>query len=143
LQRAEAYRFEVFDINLIFAAGFVDADGAAHGHLQAVFGAELDAALLLFEEDAADLGAIVFQREVDVARLRFAAIGDFAYDPDVGEILGQEVADASGKLTDSENAARRLEVELELSSHGLNRQFSVDGLVPSFIGRVREILEKK
>ena len=80
LQRAASDGLEILDVNLIFAARFVNADRAAHGHLQAVFGTELDAALLLLEENAADLRAIVFQSEVEVAGLRFAAVGDFAFD---------------------------------------------------------------
>jgi len=71
----------------------VDADAAAQGDLQAVFGAELDAALLLLEVNAADLGAVVLQSEVDVAGLGFTAIGDFALDADVGEVFGEQVAD--------------------------------------------------
>ena len=89
LQRAEADRLDAFDINLIFAARFVDADGAAHGDVQAVFRAELHGAQLRFEADAANLRAFIFQRAVDVAGLRFAAIGNFALHQDVGEIFGQ------------------------------------------------------
>jgi hypothetical protein len=85
--------------------------------LQAVFGAELDAALLLFEENATDLGAIVFQGEVDVAGLGFAAVGDFALDEDVGEVAGEKIADAAGKLADRQDLAVGLEVEGELA-HG-------------------------
>ena len=67
LQRAEAYRLDILDVDLVFAACFIDADRAANGDVQAVLGAELDAALLLFEENAADLGAVVLEREVDMA----------------------------------------------------------------------------
>src|SRR2546430_8633259 len=80
LQRAAPNGLEIVHVNLIFAAGFVDAYGAAHGHQQAVFGAELDAALLLLEIHAADLSAVVFQGEVDVAGLGLAAVGDFPLD---------------------------------------------------------------
>jgi hypothetical protein len=82
--------------------------------VQAVFGAELDAALLLLEENAANLRAIVFQGEVDVAGLRFAAIGDFTLDPNVREIFGEEVADFGRQFADGENAAGGLEIKLEL-----------------------------
>ena len=97
--------------------------------MQAVLGTELDAALLLFEEDAADLGAIVFEGEVDVAGLGFAAVGDLAFDPDVGEILAEEVADASGQLADGERAAGRLQIESELAHGGVIRDLcSVTGV---------------
>ena len=115
LKRAEADGLDVLDVDLIFAAGFVDADRAAHGDVQAVLGAELDAALLLLEENAADLGAVVLEREVDVAGLGFAAVGNFAFDPDVGELFAEEVADAGGELADGEGAAGRLQVERELA----------------------------
>src|SRR5207248_4162072 len=120
LKRAEADRLDFLDVNLIFAALFVDADGATHGDLQAVFGAELDAALLLFEENAFNLRAVVFQGEIDVAGLRFAAVGDFALDEDVGEIAGEEIADASGELADGQDLASGLKVEGELA-HGSNK----------------------
>src|SRR5437667_4301658 len=117
LQRALSNQVDFLDVNLIFAALLVDADRAAHGDLQAVFGAELDAALLLLEINAADLGAIVFQSEIDVAGLGCAAVGDFALHADVGEIPGEEIADLSGQLADGEGVARGHEVESELLGH--------------------------
>jgi len=110
-------RFEILHVNLVLTALFVDADGAAHGDLQAVFGAELDAAPLLLEENAANLRAIVFQSEVDVAGLRFAAIGNFALDADVGKVFGEKVADAGGELADGPDGAGGHEVERELLGH--------------------------
>ena len=44
LQRAQAHRLDVADIDLIFAANFVDAERAAHGDVQAIFRAEFQAA---------------------------------------------------------------------------------------------------
>ena len=44
LQRAEADRLDVADVNLILAARFVDAERAAHGDVQAVLGAEFQSA---------------------------------------------------------------------------------------------------
>ena len=115
LERAETNRFDFLDVNLIFAALFVDTDGSAHRDLQAVFGAELDAALLLFEENAADLSAIVFESEIDVAGLGFAAIGDLALNENVGEIPGEEVTEAASKFADRQDLTRGLEVEGELA----------------------------
>ena len=63
LQRAQTDRLDILNVDLIFAAGFVHADGAAYGDKQAVFGAELHKAELVLEADAFDLGAVVFQRE--------------------------------------------------------------------------------
>ena len=59
LQRAKADRLDRLDVNLIFTTLLVNANAAAHGDFEAVLGAELDAALLLFEDYAADLGAVV------------------------------------------------------------------------------------
>src|SRR4029077_7518023 len=117
LQRAETNGLDILDVNLVFAASFVNADRAAHGDVQAVFGPELDAALLLLEEDAANLGAVIFKGEVDVAGLGFAAIGDFALDPDIREILAEKIADAGGEFANGPGPAGGLEVESELA-HG-------------------------
>src|SRR6266481_1998246 len=117
LERAESDRLDMLDIDLVFAARFVNADGATHRDVQAVFGAELHGAELILEADAAHLGAFVFQGAVDVAGLCFVAVGDFAGDPDVGEIAGEEVADPGGQLGDREGAAFRHQVELKLA-HG-------------------------
>src|SRR6266480_2756276 len=114
LQRAAPNGLEIVHVNLIFAAGFVDAYGAAHGHQQAVFGAELDAALLLLEINAADLSAIVFQGEVDVAGLGLAAVGDFPLDADVREVFAEQVADLGSQLADGPGLAVGHEVEGEL-----------------------------
>jgi hypothetical protein len=47
---------------------------------------------------------LIFQDEIDVTRLRFVAVGDFAFDQDVGEIAGEKIADASGEFGDRVNA---------------------------------------
>src|SRR5256712_1984118 len=117
LQRALPHQIDFLDVNLILAALLVDADAAAHGDLQTVFGAELDAALLLLEVNAADLGAIIFQSEINVAGLGFAAVGDFALDADVGEVFGKEVADFPSQLADGPSLAVGHEIERELFGH--------------------------
>src|SRR5439155_26446274 len=93
LQRSLSHQINFLDVNLIFAALLVDADAAANGDLQPVFGTEFDAALLLLEVNAANLRALIFQCEVDVARLRLAAIRDFALDRNIGEVFSEQVAD--------------------------------------------------
>ncbi len=52
-----------------------------------------------------------------MAGLSFAAIGDFPFDAEFGEILGKKIANARGEFADGERAAGRLEVESELA-HG-------------------------
>src|SRR6267154_2264341 len=114
LQSAQADGLNVLDIDLVFAARFVDADGAAHRDAQAVFGAKLHGAELILEADALRLRAFVLQGAVNVAGLRFVAVGDFAGDPDVGKVAREEVADPGGQLGDREGAAFRHKVELKL-----------------------------
>jgi hypothetical protein len=50
--------------------------------------------------------------------LRELAVGEFAFDEDVGEVAGQEVADSAGQLADGEDAAFGDEIELELAHFG-------------------------
>jgi len=45
------------------------------------------------------------------------AVGDFAGDPNVGEVAGEEVADLRGQLRDGEGTTFRHQVELKLT-HG-------------------------
>src|SRR5262249_17127364 len=115
LQRSAAGRLHGLDINLIFAALLINADAAAHRDFEAVLWAEFDAAHLLFEPDAANLSLFIFEREIEMAGLRFATIGDFAFDRDVVELLGEKIADARGELGDRDSAAVGLEVEGELA----------------------------
>src|SRR6266403_2330519 len=115
LQGAKADRLDVLNVNLVFAARFIDADGAAHGDVQTVFGAELHGAELILEANALYLRALVFQSAIDVAGLGFVAIGDFASDPDIGKVAGEKVADLGGQLGDREGAAFGHQVELKLT----------------------------
>ena len=105
LQGAEAHWLDVLDVNLIFAARLIDADGAAHGDVEAVLGAKLQALQLGAETDAANLRARILEREVQMAGLRGVGVGDFALDGDVGKFAGEQVADAAGKVADRPDAA--------------------------------------
>src|SRR5262249_40674841 len=119
LQSAQTHGFNVFDVNLVVAALFIDADGAAYGDAEAVLGTELHEPQLILEANATDLGAFVLESAVDVAGLGFVAIGDFALDEDSVKGFAKQVADFCGELADGEDAAIGGEVESELSSHGL------------------------
>ena len=118
LQRAEADRLDVFDIKLIFAAGFVDADGAAHGDVQAVLGTEFQAGKLGAETDAANLRAIILEREIEMAGLGGVRIGHFALDEDVGKLAGEEIADAHGEVAHRPDGAAGHQRKLKGLYHG-------------------------
>ena len=128
LQRAASDRFEMLDVDLIFAARFVHADGAAHGDVQAVLGAEFQAQQLLAEADAANLRFGVLQREVAVAGLRGVGVGDFAFHLDVGEFAREQVADARGEVADGPDAALGHQRQLQRAhflSHPMNQKTRV------------------
>src|SRR5439155_7877710 len=72
-----------------------------------------------------NLRALIFQCEVDVARLRFAAIRDFALDRNIGEVFSEQVADLPSQLADREGFATGHEVEAELLCHVERRVFRV------------------
>ncbi len=118
LQRAEADRLNVLDIKLIFAAGFVDADGAAHGDVQAILGAEFQAGQLGAETDAANLGARILEREIEMAGLGGVGVGHFALDEDVGKLAGQKIADAHGEIAHRPDGAAGHQRKLKGFHHG-------------------------
>ena len=118
LQRAEADRLDVLDIKLIFAAGFVDADGAAHGDVQAVLGTEFQAGKLGAETDAANLRAIILEREIEMAGLGGVRVGHFALDENVGKLAGEQVADAHGEVAHRPDRAARHQRKLKGFHHG-------------------------
>jgi len=83
--------------------------------LQPIFRLELHAALLLLEENAANLRAIIFQREVVMTGHGRAAIGDFALNGYIREVFRQQVANPRRQITDGENSALRLQIKLKLA----------------------------
>src|SRR6202050_368967 len=67
LQSAGADRLDVADVNLIFAARFIDAERASHGYAKSVLRAKLQAPRLIAKADAPDLRLRVFQREIQMS----------------------------------------------------------------------------
>jgi len=118
LQSAQADRLHVFDIKLVLTARFVDADGAAHGHMQAVFGTKFQARQLRAKTDATHLRVIVLEREVEVAGLRCVRVGDLALDENVGELASEQIADARGEIAYRPDRATRHERKLKGFCHG-------------------------
>ena len=105
LQRAGAAGFEGFGDELELAAGFVDGDAAAGEDGEAVLRAEAEELGLAAEEHDGELGVAVLEGEVDVAGGRGAAVGDFAFDPDVGVVAFDAAADAGDEVADGPDAA--------------------------------------
>jgi hypothetical protein len=58
------------------------------------------------------------------------AVGDFAFDEDIGEVADEQVTDGEGELGDGEDAAFGAEVELELA-HG---EVTRDSWSAAFVG---------
>ena len=117
LQRAGADRLHGFGHQLHLAALLVDADPAAHQHVQAVLGAKAQQHGLAAEEHDGQLRVGVFEREVDVAGGRGAVVGDLALDPDVAVLLLDQLANLADQLAHRPDAARRLRLlkgEVEL-----------------------------
>src|SRR5580704_3051772 len=100
LQRAEADRVDMGDVNLIFAPRVVDAERTADGDVQTVFRFAFDSTHLIAKAHAADLGARVFQGEVIMSRLRGATVRDFAFHRNIRESAFEQLADAGGQLAD-------------------------------------------
>src|SRR4029077_5213016 len=90
----------------------------AHGDVQAVLGQKFQAGKLRAETDATNLRVIVFQREVKMARLRGVRVGDFAFDENVSEFTGEQIADATGKVAHRPDRAARHQRKLKGLSHG-------------------------
>ena len=106
LQRAGADGLHGFGDELHLAALLVDADAAAHQHVQAVFRAEAKQHGLAAEENDGQLRVGVFEGEVDVAGRRGAEVGDFAFDPDVAVLLLDQFAHLRDQLAHRPDAAR-------------------------------------
>ena len=113
LQRAQSLRFEQFDQQLVFAAGFVDIDAAARQHGESVARLEFPEAVGGAEGYGLHLGFAVLQSEVVVAAGGEFEARDFACHRDIGELAVEHGADRAVEFTDAVDAALRKEVEAE------------------------------
>src|SRR6185503_2320458 len=85
LQRAEALRLEVLTDQLVFAFWLVHRDEPPGDHREAIGRLELQISQRRPENDGAYLSGGVLQREVEMAGIPDAAVGELAFDPDLGE----------------------------------------------------------
>src|SRR5690606_28060905 len=84
--------------------GFVEAELATRSNLRAVGRAEPYPQIAVAEHGTADLGAVVLQCQVPVARGRLRQVGDFALDGDGGKTLFQQTPGQLVQGRDAENA---------------------------------------
>ena len=101
-QRAGAGIFQALDDQLIFGAFRIGGDLAGGDDLDAVFRLQPDAAGDAAPDDRADLGALVLQREIDMAGGIGPHFGDLAAHPDPAEGAFQRLLDRPRKVGDAE-----------------------------------------
>ena len=89
-------------------ARFIDCQLAFQYHLPSVPQGLAVRDRVAAEQHAVDLGAGVFEGEINVAGGLGAAVGDFAGDPDLAELFFQETADVGRQFRDGEDAAAGL-----------------------------------
>ena len=104
LKRTGAARFHGFGDELELPTALVDGDAAANQNGEAIGRAEAEELRLAAEEDDGELGFAVLEREVDVARRCRAAVGDLAFNPEIGvggfDVLSN-VSDQSANAPDA------------------------------------------
>ena len=105
LQSTDAAGLHSFGDELELATGFVDGEAAADEDGETVCGTEAEKAGLAAEKDDRDLGVAVFEREIDVAGGCGAAVGDFAFDPEVRIAKLDAMADVGNEGADCPAAA--------------------------------------
>lgn len=146
LEFAFALQFEVYQAELILAARFVNSHLALNDDFLAVLkeGA-IEAAAIGLEENATDLGVLVFECEVGVAGGLEAEVGDFAGDPREADGGFEGAPDFGGEFGDGEDAAFRgcwlgrgfAEVPLSLKRFGHSDRSKVGGVskkLPAVLG---------
>jgi hypothetical protein len=74
LEGADAFRFQVFEDDLIRTPGFVQADTAESKDLHAVFRHKFEVPVLAFEDDRLNLGLVVFERKIKMPGRRHPEI---------------------------------------------------------------------
>ena len=113
LQRALAAGLQRPHDQLEVAPLGVEADARFDHHLEPLFGVEGQSRSGASEQDGAQLGAVVGQGEVAVARAGPEQVLDLARDEDPSDLFLQQLAKPAGKLGNAENSrtcARKLEL---------------------------------
>ena len=107
LQRPHAPRHDVLDDQLVAAALGVDVEMAAADHFQAVVQVEADANGHAPPHHGPQLGPVVLQGQVAVARLGPGEVRHLAHHPDLRKRGLQQVFDLGGQFPDGQRALGR------------------------------------
>ena len=124
LERAGAGRLEGVGDQLIVALLLIDAEPSARDHAHAIFRLELQSLYRRAEHHAAQLCAVIFEAEVEMARTPLLAVGQLAFDEHVAEVRLDLLFESrrqfahrqwrawGGRLGGSRPACRRAVVEI-------------------------------
>ena len=85
LESADPFRLDILEDELVFPARLVYADPSPADHLHPVLKRELEKPLGGPEQHGADLALFVLERKIGMSGLGKREIGDFPFDPDIGE----------------------------------------------------------
>ena len=102
-ESADALQFDGADDELVLAAGFIDGEIALQHKFVAVFEEFAMGDDFAAKEDAAELGARVFQGEINVTRALGAKICDFTGDPNLADFLLEEATNFLGEFGHGED----------------------------------------
>ncbi len=100
LERANALRFDGQDVELVWAAGFIDGQFAFENHLAAILQRLPAGDRIIAKNNATDLRKGVLEREINMAGVLRAAIGNLAADPKLGKMLFEQSPDVGRQFTD-------------------------------------------
>ncbi len=117
-QGAIAGRLQRVENQLVIAAPLEQRDLASHLDGQAVAQRLAHPGGVLAEQCAAYLGVLVLEREIDVAGGGAGEVGDFTFDPDLGEHVFQQQPGAAVELADGEDLAVEIQALEGIVEHG-------------------------
>ena len=101
-QRAGAGIFHPLDDHLVRRPFAVSGDAAGGDHLDAVLGRQAKAGDRILPDDAGEFGALVLEREIDVAGRIALHLGNFAAHANAAELALQRAFDRAGDFRDGE-----------------------------------------
>src|SRR5262249_45596679 len=138
LQRAEAVRLEMLADELILALRLVHRHAPARDHAQAVGRPESQVLQRRSKNDRSNLRRAVLEREIQMSGIPDAAVRQFTLDPDLEELLLEQIADPDRQLGDGEDAPRRRALHVTSAGRwpGLDRLL---GLLVLFKRKIEQV----